>query len=428
MLEYAPLEKIALMALRVRTVRNADGVRGGDRRDRPLLRRRARPSEDASGSRSCCRSSGCTPPSTATRSSPAPARSRSSSAFPGGRLPCAGVTVVGVLPTHRRRGILDRMMRAQLADIRERGEPIAALWASEETIYGRFGYGLASLGRDDPARSRVHAALRADAAGRAGTTRLVGHDEALSVFPRDLRPRPQAVARASSRARGLVGAAPARRPPRAPARRRRAQPRAARAGRQARRLCPLPHQARVRGRDATTSQVQVLEAIGDSPARDPGALALPARRSTGSTRSAVSCSRSTIRCSCSCSGPTVSTGRSSTASGCGSSTSARRSRPARRRATAASPSTCTRDPILPDNVGTWTVEAGAARRSRRRADVRLDVQALGGGIPRRLHVRRARPRRARRGGCPRRHRPRGRALPGRREAMVPGDILTLAIV
>ena len=37
------------------------------------------------------------------------------------------------------------MMRAQLEDIRDRGEPIAALWASEEVIYGRFGYGMASL-------------------------------------------------------------------------------------------------------------------------------------------------------------------------------------------------------------------------------------------------------------------------------------------
>ena len=37
------------------------------------------------------------------------------------------------------------MMRAQLDDVHERGEPIAALWASEETIYGRYGYGLASL-------------------------------------------------------------------------------------------------------------------------------------------------------------------------------------------------------------------------------------------------------------------------------------------
>ena len=43
--------------------------------------------------------------------------------IPGGTLPCAGVTVVGVHPTHRRQGILGRMMRAQLADARDRGEP-----------------------------------------------------------------------------------------------------------------------------------------------------------------------------------------------------------------------------------------------------------------------------------------------------------------
>jgi predicted acetyltransferase len=63
---------------------------------------------------------------------------------PGGSLPCAGVTAVGVHPTHRRRGVLRAMMDAQLRDVHERGEPIAALWASEETIYGRFGYGIAS--------------------------------------------------------------------------------------------------------------------------------------------------------------------------------------------------------------------------------------------------------------------------------------------
>src|SRR3989442_353326 len=60
---------------------------------------------------------------------------------PGGPVRCAGVTIVGVHPTHRRRGVLRRMMTAQLADVREREEPIAALWASEDTIYGRYGYG-----------------------------------------------------------------------------------------------------------------------------------------------------------------------------------------------------------------------------------------------------------------------------------------------
>ena len=64
---------------------------------------------------------------------------------PGGEVGCGGVTVVGVLPTHRRRGVLTSLMRAQLEDLRDRGEPIAALWASEEAIYRRFGYGMAAL-------------------------------------------------------------------------------------------------------------------------------------------------------------------------------------------------------------------------------------------------------------------------------------------
>ena len=64
---------------------------------------------------------------------------------PGGRVSAAGVTIVAVLPTHRRRGILRRLMRAQLDACRERGEPVAYLWATEDTIYDQFGYGLASL-------------------------------------------------------------------------------------------------------------------------------------------------------------------------------------------------------------------------------------------------------------------------------------------
>src|SRR5438552_3156974 len=55
-----------------------------------------------------------------------------------------GVTAVGVLPTHRRRGILTAMMRRQLDDIRGRGEPVATLLAAESMIYGRFGYGWAT--------------------------------------------------------------------------------------------------------------------------------------------------------------------------------------------------------------------------------------------------------------------------------------------
>jgi predicted acetyltransferase len=67
---------------------------------------------------------------------------------PGGVVPCAAVTAVGVVPTHRRRGLLTEMMRRQLEDVRAAGEPVAVLWASEGPIYGRFGYGIAArIGR-----------------------------------------------------------------------------------------------------------------------------------------------------------------------------------------------------------------------------------------------------------------------------------------
>jgi predicted acetyltransferase len=102
---------------------------------------------------------------------------------PGGPVQCAGVTVVGVLPTHRRRGLLSRMMRAQIDDIKERGEPFAALWASEATIYGRFGYGLASL-THEIRLPRTWAFLRAGAPARTGQVRLVEHEEALKELPR----------------------------------------------------------------------------------------------------------------------------------------------------------------------------------------------------------------------------------------------------
>src|SRR5579859_7953400 len=61
---------------------------------------------------------------------------------PGGVLPAAHVTMVGVQPVHRRQGVLTRMMHHQLADVRARGEGVAVLWASEGKIYQRFGYGM----------------------------------------------------------------------------------------------------------------------------------------------------------------------------------------------------------------------------------------------------------------------------------------------
>ncbi len=64
---------------------------------------------------------------------------------PGAIIPAAHVTGVGVAPTHRRRGLLNRMMRQQLEELAAAGrESIAVLWASESSIYQRYGYGPAS--------------------------------------------------------------------------------------------------------------------------------------------------------------------------------------------------------------------------------------------------------------------------------------------
>jgi predicted acetyltransferase len=97
--------------------------------------------------------------------------------IPGGELPTAGVTWVGVLPSHRRRGILTQLMRRELDDIHERGEPLAILWASEAAIYGRFGYGVAApTAQMNADRSRF--ALRDDP-GPRGSARIVPLEGAL---------------------------------------------------------------------------------------------------------------------------------------------------------------------------------------------------------------------------------------------------------
>lgn len=101
---------------------------------------------------------------------------------PGAIVPTAGVTVVGTHPTHRRRGVMRAMMRAQLDDVRERGEPLALLWASEETIYGRFGYGMASLSGEIEIPREYSAFARA--VEREGAVRFVDQEEALELFPR----------------------------------------------------------------------------------------------------------------------------------------------------------------------------------------------------------------------------------------------------
>lgn len=101
---------------------------------------------------------------------------------PGASVPVAGITLVAVLPTHRRRGILTAMMREQLTGLYESGgEPVAALNAAEATIYGRFGYGVASHVAEIQGDKRFMA-LRPGTDVGDGAIRLLDRAEALPLL------------------------------------------------------------------------------------------------------------------------------------------------------------------------------------------------------------------------------------------------------
>jgi predicted acetyltransferase len=114
----------------------------------------------------------------------------------GGEVPVGGVTGVGVLPTHRRRGVNTALMARQLADIRARGEVAAALYASEAGIYGRFGYGVATWNGSIDIETRRSAFVVPSAV--SGRTSLLERSEALPrmrAIHEAIRPaRPGAVA------------------------------------------------------------------------------------------------------------------------------------------------------------------------------------------------------------------------------------------
>ena len=99
----------------------------------------------------------------------------------GGTLPAAGVTWVSVSGTHRRRGILRQLMARQLDDVAERGDPLAALTASESAIYGRFGYGLATFRTKLVVEAR-RVAFRTDL-GADGLVRYADPSTARKVLP-----------------------------------------------------------------------------------------------------------------------------------------------------------------------------------------------------------------------------------------------------
>jgi predicted acetyltransferase len=99
----------------------------------------------------------------------------------GGRLATGAVSRVGILPTHRRRGLATRLMRALVDDATERELPLMSLRASEAVIYGRFGFGVAGECHDveiDATR-----ALPLSGAASAGSFRVLDPSELLEVIP-----------------------------------------------------------------------------------------------------------------------------------------------------------------------------------------------------------------------------------------------------
>jgi len=100
---------------------------------------------------------------------------------PGGRIDAGGVTMIGVLPTHRRQGALKSMMAELLDDSRRHEEPVSILWASESAIYGRFGFGEATRHASRKVE-HAHATLRSGV-GAPGAVRLIDKEEALKRLP-----------------------------------------------------------------------------------------------------------------------------------------------------------------------------------------------------------------------------------------------------
>lgn len=96
-------------------------------------------------------------------------------------VPTAGVTYVGVLPTHRRQGILTALLGRLLDDACQRGEPLSGLMASEGGIYRRFGYGVATRNHSVEIE-RAHARLRSPVT-TAGCVRMLERNELPEVLP-----------------------------------------------------------------------------------------------------------------------------------------------------------------------------------------------------------------------------------------------------
>jgi predicted acetyltransferase len=121
---------------------------------------------------------------------------------PGGAtVPMAGVTWVSVNPTHRRQGVMRRLLGAVHADIVQRGEPVAGLGAAEGSIYERFGYGVASFVREVEIRKHT-ARFRAEFVPAPGSVHFIDTDDAkghvVDIWERCRRQRPGETARSAA--------------------------------------------------------------------------------------------------------------------------------------------------------------------------------------------------------------------------------------
>jgi predicted acetyltransferase len=121
---------------------------------------------------------------------------------PGGLVPTAGVSWVSVLPSYRRRGVMTSLVRRQLQNIKDRGEPVAVLLPTESMLYGRYGYGMATRHASFTIR-RGEGVLAADAPSDSAIRLRIAapkecRDELEKVYGTVFRSRPGFVARSAA--------------------------------------------------------------------------------------------------------------------------------------------------------------------------------------------------------------------------------------
>lgn len=126
---------------------------------------------------------------------------------PGGPpVPAAGLSWVSVAPTHRRRGLLRRMLDAMFDRWESEQFPVAILTASEGGIYERFGFGPAAYAdrvRVDPATATLRGTPPADSRVRFGTPEQIA-ERVPELHARWAATRPGAVNRGAATWRSIL--------------------------------------------------------------------------------------------------------------------------------------------------------------------------------------------------------------------------------